>query len=94
MEKITLDKLKGFTDEQLSEALGFNAKIEDFKSQIAEADSLKGNARKEVEQEIERMFSPRVYPEDLKYKVEHAKHKASRKDGKGEACYCGCDILD
>lgn len=92
MEKITLDKLKSMTDEQLLDVLGYKNKVESFKEDIAKADGLKGEARKKIEADIERMFTPHVYPEDLKWKIEHAERKA--KTGKEEACCCGCDILD
>lgn len=95
MEKVTLETLKGYTDDQLLDVLGFKNKVENFKEQIKKADELKGDARKEVESEIERMFTPHVYPEDLKWKIESAeRHAKMKRTGKDEACHCGCDILD
>lgn len=92
MAKVGIAELKAMDDAKLLEVLGFQQQVDQFKAQIAEADSLKGDAREKVEEEIQRMFTPHVYPGDLKYSIERAKRK--NRTGKEEAACCSCDILD
>jgi hypothetical protein len=94
-EKITIAALRKKTDEELSDLLGFNGKIENFKKDLEKADNLDGKAKEIVERRIEEMFTPRPYVEDLKYTIDSAERQAkAKRTGKDEVCHCGCDILD
>lgn len=94
MAKWDIKTLQGKTDDELQTLLGFKSKIECFREDLATADKLSGKARETVERRLEEMFTPRPYVEDLKYTIESAERQAKRKTGKGEAAYCGCDIVD
>lgn len=88
--KHTLEELKSKSDAELLEMLGFKNQLDEFKESLAEAEKLKGKAKEHVEDRVNEMLTPRIYPGDLKYAVK----SAQRKTAEGEKNYCGCDILD
>lgn len=78
-----IDTLKAKKDPELLELLGLDQKLAVFKEALAEADTLKGEPRKKVEDRINSMLTPNIYPEDLRYAVRDAK-----RSGKEEMCNC------
>ncbi len=76
-EKMTIDRLQSMTDEELAEAFGFNEKLSQAKEGIAQLSKLKGKARSEAEDRIQKMFEPNVYPDEFKWIAEDAKRKVS-----------------
>jgi hypothetical protein len=91
--KLGIADLKKKTDAELIELFGYDRKLEDFKEALEEGDKLTGKAREKVEDRINEMLTPRVYPEDLKYTVESAKRSA--KTGKEAMNDCCCaSVID
>lgn len=68
-------------DEELSEFLGFPSKLESFKVELQELDSLKGAARKEAE----RMWMERLTPSVSSDSLQWIKEDAVRSTKKGKA---------
>ena len=93
MEKVTIKNLVGKSDEELLELLGYASKVEEFKENLAAADKLEGKAREKVEERIEKMFTPHVYPDEIKWAIEDATRKS--KSGKEAMNDCSCaSVLD
>lgn len=70
--------LLALDDAELSVKLGYAKKIESFKEDLMEADKLTGEARDEVNEKIDQMLTPNIWPEDLKHSIERAKRKGAK----------------
>jgi hypothetical protein len=72
-----IKNLIGLDDAALSKKLGFADKVAAFKIDLSRADSLTGDARKSVQADLTRMFTPSDYTvSDLGYKVDRAERMA------------------
>jgi hypothetical protein len=76
MPKIRIKDLKTKSDAELLELLGYTNKLAEFKTNIAEADKLTGKARELVEQRVQDMMTPNVYPTEIKWAIEDATRKS------------------
>ena len=89
----TIKSLVTKSDEELMGLLGYQEKVVEFKKNLKEADSLSGKPREKVEAAVARMFTPNIYPDDLKYTIESAKRAG--KSGKEALCDCApSSVLD
>jgi hypothetical protein len=70
--------LRAMDDAQLLDILGLVNTLNDFKEDLEEADKLSGKAREEVQERINNMLSPRIYPGDLGYAIEDAQRRAKK----------------
>lgn len=87
MAKHTVDELAGKTDAELLELLGFASQVDEFKEALGEAKALKGKARERIEERVNEMLTPHVYPGDLKYAVKSAKREtATGKEALNDCC--------
>lgn len=72
--------LLALSDDELAAKLGYAKRIADFRADLERGGALTGEPRKLVEDKINSMLTPNIWPEDLKYTVERAERKASGKD--------------
>lgn len=72
-DKIT--QMLEMSDEQLGEAMGFPARLQKLKDELARAGKLTGAGRNEVNHELEEMLSPRVSGENLEWRITRAMRK-------------------
>jgi hypothetical protein len=80
-------------DTGLAEILGFNRKVAAFREDLQEADKLTGKAREEVQERVDEMLTPNVYPGDLGYAIERATRK--KQSGKEALADCSCtSVMD
>lgn len=92
---MTIEEMAGKSDAELQALLGIDKKVKAFREALEEAKGLKPEGRKAVEDRLERMLTPNVYPEDLKYAIEQAK-RAEQKGSAGakaamqDCCPCSC----
>lgn len=89
--------LLALDDAELSAKLGYTKKLEGFKEDLMEADKLTSDARKKVEDRLESMFTPNIWPDELHHVVESAKRKASGKttpESVLEGCCEPCSDMD
>lgn len=97
MAEDKISQMLKLDDQALAAALGFADKVKSFKDDLTRADKLEPKFRKGVNESLEKMFKPNIWPEDLKYKVDHAEKKQKDPDCDGPAdvvtCAgdCGCD---
>lgn len=86
-----ITELKGLDDAALSTRLGYDKKLSEFKSDIELADGLKGDARKNVADKIDRMLSPNIYPEEIKWAVQREQRKEAKATTPDSVLSdCGC----
>jgi hypothetical protein len=78
MPQYTIKDLQAKTDQELMDLLGLTNTLNGFKEDLGEADALKGKAREDVEERINDMLNPRIYPNDLSYAIEDAKRRAAK----------------
>lgn len=93
MKRYTLEDLKNKTDAEFYELFGYDRQVAEFKDTLSEAEKLPPKGKEKVEDRLNEMLSPRIYPEDLKYTVESAK----RKEQSGKEALCDCSpasVLD
>lgn len=87
-----IDELAGMDDAALGAKLGFNDKVSNFRADLKRAQALSGKPREKVESHLKSMFTPHVYTEDLKWRVDDAERLAK---GKTSPCSivqeAGCD---
>lgn len=65
MERYKIDDLVKMTDQELSTAFGFQAKIERARKNLEDLASLTGKAREEAESRIQKMLNPEIYIGEL-----------------------------
>lgn len=86
MAKYTLADVKGMSDAELGALFGFPDKIKTFKDHIAEADKLPPKGKKVVEDRLNSMLNPTIYPDEIRWAIDDAKRKD--RTGKDELCCC------
>jgi len=87
--EVTIDKLAGLTDAELSKMLGFDEKLKEVREALTDMQALKGKEREFAEEKVQQRFTPNVFPEDFKWIVKDAK----RSTGKGQMEDCACDSV-
>lgn len=80
MSEHSIEALVAMGDAELGKLMGHAEQIKTFRTNLKKADALKGKARTEVQQRINKMFEPRVYPDEIGWMVEDAKRSASKKE--------------
>jgi len=91
--KHTIESLKGMSDAELGGLLGHDQQLAELKDGLKEADALKGDARKRVEDRIAAMMQPHVYPGEIKHMVAAAKRKEQSGKEAMADCSC-CSVID
>lgn len=92
-----LEELLALSDADLSEKLGYDDKLEQFKADLAAAKKLTGKARDRVNQSLNDMFTPRDYAaQDFHWAVQDAGNKAAGKTTPQSIvdCCCGDAAMD
>lgn len=97
MAEDKISQMLKLDDQALAKELGFADKVKSFKEDLARADKLEPKFRKGVNESLEKMFQPNIWPEDLKHRVNQAERKQKDPDCGGPADVvstcgdCGCD---
>lgn len=86
----TIDTLLALDDAGLMKKIGMSAKLETFKTNLAEAAKLTGKARAEVAADLKRTLEPEIYIGDLKYTIDRAKRHADKDSAENLLESCGC----
>lgn len=86
-----ITELSAMDDAALAAKLGFSDKVKAFRDDLARADKLTGDPRTSVEKALNQMFTPNVYPDELRWKVESAERKAAGKTTPSEIVGCCSD---
>jgi len=82
-----ITQLLAMDDAALMAKIGLNAKLDAAKKNLAELNSLTGEARTHAIGRLERQFQPNVYPEEWSWIKEDAQRHACR-SAKEEMCDC------
>lgn len=93
---MNIETLAGMSDDDLNKALGLNRQLEEAKKGIKEMNALQGDARKEAEERVAKMFQPNVYPGEFKWIAKDAERHAAMKKAKTakeEMCDCSPSSL-
>jgi len=95
---MNIETLVGMSDDDLNKALGLNRQLEEAKKGIKEMNALQGDARKEAEERVSKMFQPNVYPGEFKWIAKDAERHAAMKACKAktaeeEMCDCSPSSL-
>lgn len=90
MAEDKISQMLKLDDAALAKALGFADKVKSFKEDLTRADKLEPKFRTGVNESLEKMFQPNIWPEDLKYKVDKAERKQKDPDCDGPADVVSC----
>ena len=75
-----IDELSGMDDAALAKRMGFDDKLADAKTHIAELSKLTGEARTIAADRLKHQFEPRVYPDEWGWIARDAQREAARKN--------------
>lgn len=90
MKDYKIDDLLGLTDQELSVAFGFQAKIERARKNLEDLAALSGKARAEAESRVAKLLNPEVYVGELDWIKEDVTRSARIKSGNVKPA----DLLD
>lgn len=80
MKNYSIEDLKGLDDAALLDLLGFNAKVQTFKNDLADLDTLTGEKRKEAEERITKLLNPSIYSDELGWIYDDLKPKTTSRE--------------
>lgn len=71
----SIKELIAMDDAELSDMLGYKAKVASFRETLKELDALPKDQRKKAEQRVKEKFNPDIYPDSFKWILDDVKRE-------------------